>query len=160
MSERLLGYQSLFDNSTPLLEDLDHFDQEPQLTHYVAGTHSGSDDLDRFADGCDSGSVLTDPQGDPEGRSFGGIHGFASGCDHVLPPKSRTCRSSLPDEDQIFLTLHQGSWFNVPATSRHRGLVNVAFADGHVVGASDEIDRTVWRAIGTGNGHEPAGDFQ
>ena len=37
----------------------------------------------------------------------------------------------------------------VTASSRHTGIVNVNFADGHVSSIADTIDRLVWRQIGS-----------
>lgn len=42
----------------------------------------------------------------------------------------------------------------VAARSEHPGFVNAAFGDGHVKKIRDDIDLTVWRALGTRNGGE------
>ena len=45
----------------------------------------------------------------------------------------------------------------IPATSQHPGGVNVLFLDGSVRFATDRMDESVWRAIGTISGHETVG---
>lgn len=47
----------------------------------------------------------------------------------------------------------------ISARSRHPGGVNVTMADGSVRFASDNVDRGVWRAVGTRNSGEIAADF-
>jgi prepilin-type processing-associated H-X9-DG protein/prepilin-type N-terminal cleavage/methylation domain-containing protein len=46
-----------------------------------------------------------------------------------------------------------GNYLATPS-SQHRGGVNVCFADGHVEFIEDEIERTVWWAMGSRNGGE------
>lgn len=45
------------------------------------------------------------------------------------------------------------------AASQHPGIVNVVFADGHLSTIADQIDKTVWRALGSRNGGEPLPGF-
>lgn len=45
------------------------------------------------------------------------------------------------------------------AASDHPGVVNVVFADGHFRSVSDQIDKYVWRALGSRNGNETVGEF-
>jgi prepilin-type processing-associated H-X9-DG protein len=47
----------------------------------------------------------------------------------------------------------------ISARSRHTGGVNVTMADGSVRFSSDNVDRRVWRSVGTRNGGEVASDF-
>jgi prepilin-type N-terminal cleavage/methylation domain-containing protein/prepilin-type processing-associated H-X9-DG protein len=47
----------------------------------------------------------------------------------------------------------------ISARSRHVGGVNVVMADGSVRFASENVDRGVWRALGSRNGGEVASDF-
>jgi prepilin-type processing-associated H-X9-DG protein len=48
----------------------------------------------------------------------------------------------------------------VAARSRHRGIVNVCFGDGHVSAIGENVDLTIWRGIGTRNGGETVkGDY-
>jgi prepilin-type processing-associated H-X9-DG protein len=42
----------------------------------------------------------------------------------------------------------------ISARSKHSGVVNVCFGDGHVISVGDTIDLAVWRALGTRNGGE------
>lgn len=69
---------------------------------------------------------------------------------HVAPPNWQyvdcagfSSTSDTPGEHAI-----------VTARSQHPGIVNVCYADGHVTTAPDDIDLTVWRAVGTRNGGE------
>ncbi len=41
-----------------------------------------------------------------------------------------------------------------PPSSRHSGVVHVAFGDGHVAAVTDSVDLTIWRAIGSRDGGE------
>ena len=71
--------------------------------------------------------------------------------DHILPPNSLRV--------WVQHTLSDGSYWLAsarPPSSLHRGGVNLAFCDGHVRFISNQIDITVWRAIGTRNGKEVA----
>ncbi|MDB5307952.1 MAG: hypothetical protein JWO38_2154 [Gemmataceae bacterium] len=65
---------------------------------------------------------------------------------HLYPPNSR-----LLDCNTTWLV----GWSLITARSNHPGGVNVAFADGHTVFISDQIDLAAWRAMGTPNGGEP-----
>ncbi len=69
---------------------------------------------------------------------------------HVAPPNwsgtdcgSNSSISDAPDEHAI-----------IAARSEHPRFVNAAFGDGHVKAIKDDIDLTVWRALGTRNGGE------
>jgi prepilin-type N-terminal cleavage/methylation domain-containing protein len=65
---------------------------------------------------------------------------------HVLPPNSLSCN---------YL-----SWPVITATSEHPGGVHVALADGAVRFISEQIDRDVWKALGTRAGGEAVtGDY-
>jgi len=68
---------------------------------------------------------------------------------HVAPPNWQgiDCGASfIPDSP--------GEHAIVAARSEHPRFVNVAYGDGHVKAINDEIDLTVWRALGTRNGGE------
>jgi prepilin-type N-terminal cleavage/methylation domain-containing protein/prepilin-type processing-associated H-X9-DG protein len=69
---------------------------------------------------------------------------------HVAPPNWRgyDCGSfsAFPDTP--------GEHAIVAARSEHRGVVNVAFGDGHGEPISDGIQLPVWRAMGSRNGNE------
>ncbi len=74
---------------------------------------------------------------------------------HVAPPNWRSydCGliSALPD--RIF------EHAVVAARSQHRGVVNVAFGDGHAATVADGIDLITWRAMGSRDGGEQVSDF-
>ncbi len=69
---------------------------------------------------------------------------------HVAPPNwfGEDCGnfSSIPDTP--------GEHAIISARSRHPGVVNVCFGDGHGAAISDGIDVLVWRALGTRNGSD------
>lgn len=71
--------------------------------------------------------------------------------DHILTPNSRPVLADRPvgTRDHALPTPSSR-----PATSLHRGGVNVLLCDGHVRFVSADIDRAVWRAIGTRDGRE------
>jgi prepilin-type processing-associated H-X9-DG protein len=46
------------------------------------------------------------------------------------------------------------------ARSKHPGIVNVCFGDGHVTTVADSINLAVWRALGSRNLGETTGDFE
>lgn len=76
---------------------------------------------------------------------------------HIMTPNSNSCYNgprSLDDDNSRHAAM--------TATSLHRGGVHVLMADGAVRFVSDNIDRSVWRAVGTRSGGEPvaAGLFQ
>lgn len=66
---------------------------------------------------------------------------------HINGPNSRSCG---------FFTVLRA---NMPPSSRHVGGVHVQLCDGSVRFVSENIDRVVWRAIGTRAGGEVVGDF-
>lgn len=66
---------------------------------------------------------------------------------HVNVPNSRSCG---------FFTVLRAS---MPASSRHVGGAHTQLCDGSVRFVSENIDRVVWRAVGTRNGGEIVSDF-
>lgn len=79
------------------------------------------------------------------------------GYDHRLPPNSRACAMGPPPLDGDFF--YAFSSF-VTATSLHPGTVHLLLADGSVRAVSENIDRNVWRALGTRAGNETiSGEF-
>jgi prepilin-type processing-associated H-X9-DG protein len=81
------------------------------------------------------------------------IAGYTSTCyNHVAPPNwtGEDCwtstSSNIPDTP--------GEHAIISARSKHSGVVNVCFGDGHVISVGDTIDLAVWRALGTRNGGE------
>ena len=45
------------------------------------------------------------------------------------------------------------------AASQHPGGVNLVFADGHLTLITDQIDKTIWRSLGSRNGGDPTPGF-
>ena len=71
-----------------------------------------------------------------------GKHGYL----HVDVPNARSC-AFFPTKASM------------PPSSRHPGGVNLQLADGSVRFVSENIDRLLWRAIGTRAGGETVGEF-
>ena len=70
---------------------------------------------------------------------------------HVAPPNWESIDCGVS-----FIADTPGEHAFVAARSEHPRSVNVAFGDGHVKTINDDIDLTVWRALGTRNGGEVA----
>ncbi|HET6425215.1 MAG TPA: DUF1559 domain-containing protein [Planctomycetaceae bacterium] len=66
---------------------------------------------------------------------------------HVNTPNQRSCG---------FFTVLRA---NMPANSRHTGGVHALLCDGSVRFVSENIDRPIWRAVGTRAGGETIGEF-
>ncbi|MCA9151104.1 MAG: DUF1559 domain-containing protein [Planctomycetales bacterium] len=64
---------------------------------------------------------------------------------HVMPPNTNHCHFGH--------SLRTGDFIVTPS-SNHPGGINIAYADGHVAFLPDDIEPTVWWAIGSRNGHE------
>lgn len=77
----------------------------------------------------------------------GGYHfvGFST----LIPPNGPSCIQDNWDRSHSIIT----------ATSRHTGLVHVLMADGAVKGANQNIDKLLWRALGTRANGETISDF-
>jgi prepilin-type processing-associated H-X9-DG protein len=73
------------------------------------------------------------------------------GYDHILRPNRVGCQNGTP---QRFGAMGDLASSLVPATSEHPGSVNVLLCDGAVRGVSDNIDLSVWRALGTRDGRD------
>jgi len=77
--------------------------------------------------------------------AFGPPYGFERYL-HFMPPNARSCHEIIEE-----------GWYTnfiTTATSKHAGLVNVAFADSHVRDIANTINLDVWHAVGTRNGNE------
>jgi len=68
---------------------------------------------------------------------------------HVAPPNWEGIDCGVN-----FIPDTPGEHAIIAARSEHPRIVNVAYGDGHVKAINDEIDLTVWRALGTRNGGE------
>ena len=73
---------------------------------------------------------------------------------HVAAPNTNSCAG------QGFPGTMTNMAMQVSANSYHRGGVNVLMGDGAVRFASDSIDLTVWRNVGTRDGGEPQTNLQ
>lgn len=104
---------------------------------------SAPDELDAFADLCQSAP----PDTAIESLWCGGsswASGHSVAYNHILPPNSPSCRNGA-----INMT-----WGAVSAASEHSGGVNVLVGDGAVRFVASNVDRNVWRAMGSRNGGE------
>ena len=95
------------------------------------------------------------PQQDRIVASWGIVQNGPIGYSHWWPPNAPHCGPLGVGSDAPFIALNQR------AASNHGKCVNVAFLDGHVRCVNEQIDRTVWRAIGTRDGseHDAVGDY-
>lgn len=66
---------------------------------------------------------------------------------HIATPNTRSCG---------FFTVTRA---NMPPSSRHVGGIHTLLCDGSVRFVSENIDRPIWRAVGTRAGGETVGDF-
>jgi prepilin-type N-terminal cleavage/methylation domain-containing protein/prepilin-type processing-associated H-X9-DG protein len=83
------------------------------------------------------------------------VAGYASTCyNHVAPPNWEVLDCSFGDGYPDT----PGEAAIVCARSKHPGVVNVCFGDGHCSTISDNIDIKTWRALGTRNGGEALSD--
>ncbi|HEY6563817.1 MAG TPA: DUF1559 domain-containing protein [Pirellulaceae bacterium] len=116
--------------------------------------------IDQFFQSCQNATIQLDP------FNFMGAGRWLDGTDwsngwpfagydateynHVAPPNWNAvdcgALSSIPDTP--------GEHAIISARSEHPGVVNVCFADGHVVAATDAVDIILWRAVGSRNGGE------
>jgi prepilin-type N-terminal cleavage/methylation domain-containing protein/prepilin-type processing-associated H-X9-DG protein len=71
-------------------------------------------------------------------------HGFGTRYNHVMPPNTWSCNSGGDNGRGAYT-----------ASSRHRGVVNVAMADGAVRAVTGNVDLTIWWAVGSRSGQEP-----
>ena len=110
---------------------------------YDSSRWYSQDETDAFAQECLSVPSSQRPSdwGFLGGWTAGG-HGRAS-YNHVVPPNSGNCLHTGNNTTGIF----------TPA-SEHAGGVYLLLADGAVRFASENIDRTLWRALGTTSGGE------
>jgi prepilin-type N-terminal cleavage/methylation domain-containing protein len=74
---------------------------------------------------------------------------FFTGFSTLLTPNSPSCMQDYWDRSHMVMT----------ATSRHTGIVHVLMADGAVKAAGNNIDKLVWRALGSRAGADSVGEF-
>jgi prepilin-type processing-associated H-X9-DG protein len=94
-------------------------------------------ELDAFAAECD---LLTVSPTMPAVRGVTWLwkDQWVTGYNHVLPPNHKSCTN--------FHSVPIGAY---TASSSHRGGVNVLRADGHGGFVSADVDRAIWRALGS-----------
>jgi prepilin-type N-terminal cleavage/methylation domain-containing protein/prepilin-type processing-associated H-X9-DG protein len=69
---------------------------------------------------------------------------------HVMPPNSPNCSQNQTGGNLTAIQVNEHGTATT-ASSRHPGGVNMACADGSVHFVNDEIDRFIWRAMGSRN---------
>jgi prepilin-type N-terminal cleavage/methylation domain-containing protein len=74
---------------------------------------------------------------------------FFMGFSTMMPPNSPSCMQEYWDRSHAVMS----------ATSRHTGIVHVLMGDGAVKAASNNIDKLLFRALGTRAGNETVGEF-
>ena len=99
-------------------------------------------DFDQFAEYCENFSYP------PQNNVV-----IATGYNHVQTPNRMSCTNGNRNDPRSM------AYQAVTATSLHRGGVNVGVLDGAVRFVSNQVDRPVWRALGTRHGAEPNGSF-
>ena len=100
--------------------------------------------LDVFADTCRDHPVWIPTFPPPCYLSFG----CRPSVNHIMTPNSNSCYNGFGDTGNM-------EYAAVTATSLHRGGVHSLMADGAVRFVNENIDRAVWRAVGTRAGGEP-----
>jgi prepilin-type N-terminal cleavage/methylation domain-containing protein len=70
------------------------------------------------------------------------------------------CTAGTPNSPAVMQDNWDHSHMMIPASSRHTGIVHALMGDGSVKAASDNIDRGVWRALGTRNGGETGASLE
>lgn len=92
-----------------------------------------------------SNAIGTDKQTSFAGRNWINGNYTTTRYNHVMPPNTiSVTRANLPNNRGCAVT----------ASSRHRGGVNLAIADGSVRFIRNDIDLMIWRALGSRNGRE------
>lgn len=87
--------------------------------------------------------------GEMTGDRFADGGYYFVGFSTMLPPNSPSCITDNWDRNHAVIS----------ATSRHTGIVHVLMADGAVKAGSNNIDKNVWRGLGTRANGEAATDF-
>lgn len=113
-----------------------------QWIRYLRQTTQFKEDYDEFFEECDQNAQ----------RPFRIWFRFL-GYNHVMTPNRNSCVNGGPDThpSQVWRLT---DYMAMTASSQHGGGVNVLFADGRVKYVADQIDRAVWRALGTRDGRE------
>lgn len=113
-----------------------------QLVRDTPLQYMSPSDYDAFSEDCEHRALPPGPKWHLRIESC--INGVGPFYNHVMPPNHNSCSAVSPDGDYSAYT----------TSSRHTGGVNVLLLDGSVHFASENVDRSVWRALGTRNGNE------
>lgn len=126
----------------PYRTSRDEFDTEPRRAlWYTPVTRSGWGELDAFRELCRTSRVTPLPSIRSHNQLITGM-----GYNHILGPNSVGCHNGPAGY------LLNWNFAAIPASSLHRGGVNVLFADGSVRFMTDTISTAVWNAVGSRNG--------
>lgn len=99
-------------------------------------------ELDRFAEDCRAAPLAMPPDSPSDSWPY---YVCNEGYNHVGTPNGPTCVSF---GQPLYIAT------SMPASSHHSHGVNVLMADGSVRFVGSSIDLSIWRAVGTRNGHE------
>jgi prepilin-type N-terminal cleavage/methylation domain-containing protein len=163
LTNRVTGLKQITDGSshTALYSEMVLGDGDRQLTEilsdwfYISGSSDEAEDVYQGCTGIANPGLYTGNVQYPcSGRNW--VHGDygTSRYNHVMPPNSRNC-SQNSGGSQLTANQVNDDGSATTASSRHRGGVNMACADGSTHFVGDDIDRLVWNALGSGNGEEP-----
>jgi len=118
------------------------------ITH-SAQEWSKSEELDRFAQECESTLAGDDVHKFARGRPwiFGDV--IYTLYNHILPPNHRHCSNG-----------HEAQLGAYSAGSAHAGGAHLLLGDGRVTFVNNTISLNIWRAVGSRNGAEPNSAFE
>jgi len=148
---------------TPSTDDLTQAGSKPTFT--FTDLAADSDTAYNACKTSPSGGTINIAMGRWDKENLGGygatytdgwpVAGYVSTCyNHVAPPNWQALDCSFGDGYPDT----PGEAAIVCARSKHPGVVNVCFGDGHCSTISENIDLQTWRALGTRNGGEALSD--
>lgn len=121
----------------PVTSAMTEFDDPLWEHRLVFTTNSFIRNYNDFADECETHPIP------PRQRIL-----VENSFNHIQSPNRKSCTNG-PDSNSRY-----SDFMAITATSQHVGGVNVAFGDGSVRFVNENIDRNIWRAVGTRNGRE------
>ena len=126
-------------------EGYDRLDDPDTRRRVMAHTDAmqAASQIDVFADTCRDHPVWVPTFPPPCYLHFGCLPSV----NHIMTPNSNSCYNGVGDNGNM-------EYAAVTATSLHRGGIHSLMADGAVRFVNENIDRAVWRAVGTRAGGE------
>lgn len=151
-----IGYSAISDglSNTVMFSERKHFPIAAENASYLTKAYRSANELDQYADLCVQGPWT--PWYKTTNDDYSGRYYFEamSGHNHIVTPGHRAC-SNGPSTDPATDSYPQ----ILPASSHHSGGVNLMLADGSGRFVSNNVARSVWRALGTRSGNETIGEF-